>query len=72
MWLTRAVDAQVMRQGVMCKEWQRTPMTVLREYCQSKKRKQAYYTNVKAPEGQFRCVRTLLVIAGYMSCMHED
>lgn len=48
----------MLRQGVMCKEWQRTPMTVLREYCQSKKRKQAYYTNVKAPEGQFRCVLT--------------
>lgn len=47
---------QTMRQGVLCKEWQRTPMQLLHEYCQSKKRRNAFYPTAKASEGKFRCV----------------
>lgn len=47
---------QTMRQGVLCKEWQRTPVQLLHEYCQSKKRRNAFYPNAKASEGKFRYV----------------
>lgn len=49
-----------MRQGVLCKEWQRTPVQLLHEYCQSKKRRNAFYPNAKAAEGKFRCVSAYL------------
>lgn len=49
-----------LRQGVMCKEWQRTPVQLLQDYCQSKKRANAQYRRVRAPGGgdkfRMRCV----------------
>lgn len=48
-----------MRQGVLCKEWQRTPMQLLHEFCQSKKRKNAFYARAKAKDQdkfRMRCV----------------
>ncbi|KAF1336029.1 Atp-dependent RNA helicase, partial [Globisporangium splendens] len=44
---------EVERQGVLVKEWQRTPMQLLHEYCQSKKRRNPFYPSAKAPEGKF-------------------
>lgn len=52
--LWRFLSVQVERQGVLVKEWQRTPMQLLHEYCQSKKRRNAFYPSAKAPEGKFR------------------
>lgn len=47
-----------LRQGVMCKEWQRTPMQLLLEFCQSKKRRNPIYHPVRASGGKnrARCV----------------
>ncbi|KAG7397023.1 ATPdependent RNA helicase [Phytophthora boehmeriae] len=48
-----------MRQGVLCKEWQRTPMQLLQEFCQSKKRRNAFYARAKAQDPakfRMRCV----------------
>jgi hypothetical protein len=39
-----------MRQGVLCKEWQRTPMQLLREYCQSVKRAPPSYHDISDKE----------------------
>ncbi|TYZ67311.1 hypothetical protein PybrP1_002952, partial [[Pythium] brassicae (nom. inval.)] len=47
------------RQGVLCKEWQRTPVQLLHEFCQSKKRRGAHFPRVRAPEGRVR-VRCVL------------
>ncbi|OQR99882.1 ATP-dependent RNA helicase [Thraustotheca clavata] len=47
------------RQGVLCKEWQRTPMQLLREYCQSVKRQQPIFHEVNSNnknEFRVRCV----------------
>ncbi|KAF0690083.1 Aste57867_18477 [Aphanomyces stellatus] len=47
------------RQGVMCKEWQRTPMQLLFEYCKSVKRQQAHYHSVNSDSDttfRVRCV----------------
>nr|CCA19937.1 ATPdependent RNA helicase putative [Albugo laibachii Nc14] len=46
---------QVLKQGVICKEWQRTPMQLLSEYCQSKQRKLPKYIEAKcSDESKFR------------------
>ncbi|KAF4322273.1 hypothetical protein BBO99_00004107 [Phytophthora kernoviae] len=48
-----------LRQGVLCKEWQRTPMQLLQEFCQSKKRRNAFYARAKAQDPskfRMRCV----------------
>ncbi|CAH0474125.1 unnamed protein product [Peronospora belbahrii] len=37
-------------QGVVCKEWQRTPMQLLHEFCQAKKRRNAFYTRAKTQD----------------------
>ncbi|KAJ0411570.1 hypothetical protein ATCC90586_004220 [Pythium insidiosum] len=49
---------EIVRQGVTLKEWQRTPMQVLHEYCQSKKRQNPRYVHARAPEGRtrMRCI----------------
>ncbi|KDO33210.1 hypothetical protein SPRG_02022 [Saprolegnia parasitica CBS 223.65] len=47
------------RQGVSCKEWQRTPMQLLREYCQSVKRQQPHFHEVHTnsdAEFRIRCI----------------
>ncbi|KAG7388339.1 ATPdependent RNA helicase [Phytophthora pseudosyringae] len=47
------------RQGVLCKEWQRTPMQLLRELCQAKKRRQAFYARARTQDPakfRARCV----------------
>ncbi|CAK4072233.1 unnamed protein product [Aphanomyces euteiches] len=48
------------RQGVLCKEWQRTPMQLLHEYCRSVKRQQARYHNVHADSDTSYRVRCVL------------
>ncbi|CAK4632364.1 unnamed protein product [Aphanomyces euteiches] len=48
------------RQGVLCKEWQRTPMQLLHEYCRSVKRQQAQYHNVHADSDTSYRVRCVL------------
>jgi ATP-dependent RNA helicase DHX57 len=48
------------RQGVMCKEWQRTPMQLLHEFCQSKKRRQAFYPRAKTHDTTMFRVRCVL------------
>ncbi|KAF4041381.1 Oligonucleotide/oligosaccharide-binding (OB)-fold [Phytophthora infestans] len=48
-----------MRQGVLCKEWQRTPMQLLLEFCQSKKRRNAFYARARSKDSakfRMRCV----------------
>lgn len=48
-----------LRQGILCKEWQRTPIQLLSEYCQSKNRIKPYYHNTTAPGNagyRSRCV----------------
>ncbi|KAG6617899.1 ATP-dependent RNA helicase [Phytophthora cinnamomi] len=46
---------ETLRQGVLCKEWQRTPQQLLHEFCQAKKRRGAYYTKAKSrDETKFR------------------
>lgn len=64
--LDTRTSEQVERQGVLCKEWQRTPMQLLHEYCQSKKRRNAFYPTVKAPEGRFRYVRICVLFVSAM------
>ncbi|KAG1713183.1 hypothetical protein DVH05_000903 [Phytophthora capsici] len=47
------------RQGVLCKEWQRTPMQLLHEFCQSKKRRNAFYAKARSQDQskfRMRCV----------------
>lgn len=47
------------RQGVMCKEWQRTPMQLLQEFCHSKKRRNAFYARARSKDAakfRMRCV----------------
>ncbi|OWZ15398.1 ATP-dependent RNA helicase [Phytophthora megakarya] len=47
------------RQGVLCKEWQRTPMQLLHEFCQAKKRRGAFYARAKSHDSakfRMRCV----------------
>lgn len=44
---------------MLCKEWQRTPVQLLHEFCQSKKRRSAHFPRVRAPEGRVR-VRCVL------------
>ncbi|KAL7690424.1 putative RWD domain, RNA helicase HrpA, Helicase superfamily, ATP-binding protein [Plasmopara halstedii] len=47
------------RQGILCKEWQRTPMQLLQDFCQSKKRRNAVYTRAKSKDAakfRMRCV----------------
>ncbi|OQR94480.1 ATP-dependent RNA helicase [Achlya hypogyna] len=47
------------RQGVTCKEWQRTPMQLLREYCQSVKRQQPNFHELhtnSSSEFRVRCI----------------
>ncbi|ETL82389.1 hypothetical protein L917_17438, partial [Phytophthora nicotianae] len=47
------------RQGVLCKEWQRTPMQLLHEFCQSKKRRNAFYARARSKDAakfRMRCV----------------
>ncbi|KAK1941324.1 DExH-box ATP-dependent RNA helicase DExH1 [Phytophthora citrophthora] len=47
------------RQGVLCKEWQRTPMQLLHEFCQSKKRRSAFYAKARSQDQskfRMRCV----------------
>ncbi|KAL3670265.1 hypothetical protein V7S43_004578 [Phytophthora oleae] len=47
------------RQGVLCKEWQRTPMQLLLEFCQAKKRRNAFYAKAKSQDQskfRMRCV----------------
>lgn len=50
-----------LRQGVLCKEWQRTPVQLLQDFCQGKKRKSAQYHRVRAAGGGDKCrVRCVL------------
>uniref|UniRef100_A0AAV1SZW2 RNA helicase n=1 Tax=Peronospora matthiolae TaxID=2874970 RepID=A0AAV1SZW2_9STRA len=48
-----------LQQGVLCKEWQRTPMQLLQEFCQAKKRRSAFYARAKSRDStkfRLRCV----------------
>ncbi|KAF1792621.1 P-loop containing nucleoside triphosphate hydrolase [Phytophthora cactorum] len=48
-----------LRQGVLCKEWQRTPMQLLLEFCQAKKRRNAFYARARSKDSakfRMRCV----------------
>ncbi|KAE9074349.1 DExH-box ATP-dependent RNA helicase [Phytophthora fragariae] len=48
-----------LRQGVLCKEWQRTPQQLLHEFCQAKKRRGAFYPRAKSRDDtkfRVRCV----------------
>ncbi|KAF1775825.1 P-loop containing nucleoside triphosphate hydrolase [Phytophthora cactorum] len=47
-----------LRQGVLCKEWQRTPMQLLLEFCQAKKRRNAFYARARSKDSakfRMRC-----------------
>ncbi|ETV88296.1 hypothetical protein, variant 1 [Aphanomyces astaci] len=48
------------RQGVLCKEWQRTPMQLLQEYCRSVKRQPAHYHNAQSDSEHTFRVRCVL------------
>ncbi|CAI5735499.1 unnamed protein product [Hyaloperonospora brassicae] len=48
-----------LQQGVLCKEWQRTPMQLLQAFCQAKKRRSAFYARAKSRNDtkfRMRCV----------------
>ncbi|RHZ04561.1 hypothetical protein DYB26_009121, partial [Aphanomyces astaci] len=51
---------QQIRQGVLCKEWQRTPMQLLQEYCRSVKRQPAHYHNAHSDSEHTFRVRCVL------------
>ncbi|RHY03083.1 hypothetical protein DYB36_005328 [Aphanomyces astaci] len=51
---------QQIRQGVLCKEWQRTPMQLLQEYCRSVKRQPAHYHNAQSDSEHTFRVRCVL------------
>ncbi|KAL4155820.1 hypothetical protein PRNP1_007921 [Phytophthora ramorum] len=49
-------SGDTLRQGILCKEWQRTPMQLLHEFCQAKKRRGAFYPRAKTRDTtMFRC-----------------